>query len=458
MSRFTGNRSVAMLCVAQFVVVLDATIVATALPAIGVDLAFRPAQLSWVITAYTVVLAGLLILGGRAADLLGARRVFAVGLTLFTVASATCAVAWSPEALIAARLAQGCGAALLSPAALALLNGLTRIPGAGRRAIGWWTAAGAGGGASGWVLGGLITEFAGWRWIFAVNVPIGFAALALTGLLLPAGRSRTAPRTLDLPGALLVTAGIGLGVVGLFWISEHPGGVMGWLATAAAVAVLLWFAWLQRRTADPLIPGPLIRRRGVLGGNLAAAALTGSTTPAMLTAVLYVQNTLQLSPARGALLFPAFNLAVIAGSLAGPRALGRLGGRRVLIAGIAAVVAGALLMITLPPHGLPVLTLAGAFGVMGMGLGAASVASTASGTDVPEADRGVAGGLLNSSAQLGTALGLALTAPLVASAAPMLGHRLGFGAAALIGVAGMISAYFLSAGRVPTPRQSWTEG
>jgi MFS family permease len=159
-----------------------------------------------------------------------------------------------------------------------------------------------------------------------------------------------------------------------------------------------------------------------------------------------VQNTLQLSPAHGSLLFPAFNLAVIAGSLAGPRALDRLGSRRALVAGFVAVVAGALLLITLPPHGLPVLTLAGTFAAMGLGLGAASVASTAAGTDVPEADRGVAAGLLNSSAQLGTALGLAVTAPLVASAAPMLGYRLGFGTAALIGVAGVVSAGIVSAG------------
>jgi MFS family permease len=447
MSRFTGNHSVAVLCVAQFVVVLDATIVATALPAIGDDLGFRPAELSWVITAYTIVLAGLLILGGRTADLFGPRRMFGAGLAVFTIASAACAVAWRPEALIAARVAQGCGAALLSPAALALLNGLTRTPGSGGRAIGWWTAAGAGGGASGWVLGGLITELAGWRWIFAVNVPIGVVALVLTGLLLPAGRSGPARRTADLPGALLVTAGIGLGVVGLFRISEDAAGPAGWLAIAPAIAVLLWFARHERRTADPLIPGALVRRPGVLGGNLAAAALTGSTTPAMLTAVLYVQNTIKLSPAHGALLFPAFNLAVIAGSLAGPRTLGRLGSRRALIAGFAGVVAGALLMIALPPQGLPVVTLAAAFGVMGLGLGAASVASTASGTsDVPEADRGVAAGLLNSSAQLGTALGLAVTGPLVASAAPMLGYRLGFAAAAAIGVAGILSACIVSAG------------
>jgi MFS family permease len=142
----------AVLCVAQFVVVLDVTIVAIALPAISRDLGFQPARLSWVITAYTVVLAGLLILGGRTADLLGAARMFRVGLVAFSVASLACALAWSPAALICARVAQGVGAALLSPAALAALNQLIERPGARRRALGWWTAAAAGGGASGWVL------------------------------------------------------------------------------------------------------------------------------------------------------------------------------------------------------------------------------------------------------------------------------------------------------------------
>lgn len=494
----SSSAAVAVLGAAQFVVVLDATIVATALPAIGSDLGFRPAQLSWVITAYTVVLAGLLILGGRTADLLGPRRMFAAGLAVFALASAACATAWSPAILIAARVAQGCGAALLSPAALAALNTVVRDPAAQRRALGWWTAAGAGGGASGWVLGGLITELAGWRWVFAVNVPIGLISLPLIALLLPAtphrnhsrrtaplqGTDTTTPTRqhahhlpaagpeqadletaatrwearhdptvglgragLDLGGAVLVTAGIAVGVVGLSWLSGDIAAPAGWVATVLAAVLVAGFARRERHTQRPLVPGSLLRVPGVLGGNLTAAALTGSTTPAMLTAVLYVQDTLRLSPARGALLFPAFNLAVIAGSLLGPRTLGGFGPRRTLVAGFSLVVTGAALMITLPRQGLPVVTLLGTFAVMGLGLGAASVASTASGTaEVPDPDRGVAAGLLNSSAQLGTALGLALTGPLVASAAPMLGYRLGFATAALIAIAGAISSLSSVAG------------
>jgi MFS family permease len=453
---FTGNTApagvaggVAVLCVAQFVVVLDVTIVAIALPAISRDLGFEPGELSWVITAYTVVLAGLLILGGRAADLVGAARMFRVGLVAFSVASLACALAWSPAALICARIAQGVGAALLSPAALASLNELIERPGARRRALGWWTAAAAGGGASGWVLGGVITEIAGWRWIFAVNAPIGFAAVLISlRVLSPISRPISRPRSItreshsfDLIGALLVTSGVALGALGLSAIAEDIGHQAGWLVAAMSAVALTFFVWREARVSDPLLPSSLITRPGVVGGNLTAAALTASTTPAMLTVILYVQDTLGLSPARGSMLFPAFNLAVIGGSLLGPLGLSRIGTRPMLLGGFSAVMGGIALLFTLPDRGLPILTLVIAFAAMGLGLGAASVASTTAGTaDVPSGEQGVAAGLLNSTAQLGTALGLAVTSPLVASAAPMVGYRRGFFAAVIIGLAGALGS------------------
>jgi MFS family permease len=427
------------------VVVLDVTIVAIALPEIARELGFQPGDLSWVITAYTVVLAGLLILGGRAADLLGAARMFRVGLVAFSIASLACALAWSPAALICARIAQGVGAALLSPAALASLNELIERPGARRRALGWWTAAAAGGGASGWVLGGLITEIAGWRWIFAVNAPIGFAAVLISlRVLSPISRPRSSTRkshSFDLIGALLVTSGVALAALGLSAIAEDIGHWTGWLIAALSVVALTFFVWREARVSDPLLPSSLITRPGVVGGNLTAAALTASTTPAMLTVILYVQDTLGLSPARGSLLFPAFNFAVIGGSLLGPRGLSRFGTRRMLLGGFSAVVGGITLLFALPDRGLPILTLVIAFAAMGLGLGAASVASTTAGTaDVPGGEQGVAAGLLNSTAQLGTALGLAVTSPLVASAAPMVGYRWGFFAAVIIGLAGALAS------------------
>jgi MFS family permease len=432
-----------VLCVAQFVVVLDATIVATALPAIGADLGFAAAQLGWVITAYTVAMAGLLVLGGRVADLVGARRTFAVGLVVFTAASAACALAGAPGVLVGARIVQGVGAALLSPAALAALNDIVEPGAARRRALGWWTAAAAGGGASGWVLGGVITEFAGWRWVFAINAPIGVVTLVLAArLLAPARRTaRSGPTGLDLGGAVSITLAVALAALGLSWVAATPAGWPGWTAVVVAAAALVFFVRHESRTAAPLVPGDLASTPGVLGGNLTAAALTACTTPAMLTTVLYVQNTLHVTPARASLYFPAFNLAVIAGSLLGPRVLGRVGARAVLVAGFLAITVGILALLTLPAAGRPAGTLIGAFVLMGAGLGAASVASTTAGTaEVDPADQGVAAGLLSSAAQVGTALSLAVITPLVASAAPMTGYRRGFAAAALVALVGAIAA------------------
>ncbi|ADB30336.1 major facilitator superfamily MFS_1 [Kribbella flavida DSM 17836] len=458
MHALTGNKTragqgsgvtagLAVLCVAQFVVVLDVTIVTTALPVLGADLGFAAARLSWVITAYTVVLAGLLVLGGRVADLVGAARMFRVGLALFSVASLACALAWSPDALIGARIAQGAGAALLSPAALAALTDL--VPPAQRRtALGWWTAAAAGGGASGWVLGGLITEYAGWRWVFAVNVPIGVIAYLVS---LRAVRTRAredrAATTLDLPGAVLATTGIAAAALGLTWLAEAPTQWHGWASVVMAAALLGLFVRTERRVREPLVPGSLLRTPGVVAGNLTAAALTASTTPAMFTVTLYVQETLRLSPAKGALLFPALNLAVIGGSLVGPVGLRRFSVRSILFGGFGLVVAGIGLLFALPPRGLPVVLLVGALLLMGFGLGCASVASTTVGTaHVRPGERGIAGGVLNSSAQLGTALGLAVASPLIASAAPMTGYRLGFAVAAVIAASGLLAALTTPAG------------
>jgi len=444
MSDLTGNTPAraggwAIVCVAQFVVVLDATIVMMALPAIDADLGFGPVGLLWVFTAYTVALAGLLILGGRAADLAGPRRMFRAGLVVFTVASLACAVAWSPATLIVSRLVQGFGAALLAPAALAALSD-SLPPDAARRALGWWTAAGAAGGASGWVLGGVLTQLGGWRWVFAVNVPIGLIALLVSLRALP-GRGRTTPvRSLDLPGACLVTAGIALTALGLSELAHDPTGLRGWAALAGAAPLLALFVKIERRSPQPLLPAALARTPGVLGGNLTAAAVTASTAPPMLSAALYVQE--QLPPAQAGLIFPAFNLAVIVGSLAGPPAALRNGPRRMLVTGFIGIAAGVALLLLLPEDGVPLPLLLSAFTVMGVSLGLASVSSTTAGTaEVVEGERGVAAGVLTSSAQLGTTLGLALCAPVTAAGDAMTGYRLGFGIGIVVAVAGVVAAF-----------------
>jgi MFS family permease len=424
MARLTGN--ITVVCVAQFVVVLDTTIVTTALPVLGPGLGFAEADLPWVVTAYTLVFGALLVPCGRVADLFGARRVFRLGMLVFVAASAACAVAWTPGVLIAARAVQGLGSALLSPAALALLMAVAE-PGAARRAaVGWWTAAAACGGASGWLLGGLLTEFLGWRAVFWVNVPIGLLLLAIRGL--PAGTRDLGVRV-DVAGAVGATATLGLLVYGLTSVVEH--GLLGWVPlvlTPVAATVLVRHL---RRRADPLLPV----LRTAAGANLTALGLTAATTPVMYLSTLYVQEILRWSPARAALLFPVFNLAVVAGSLAAPVLLRVLAARRTLVAGFATIAAGAIVFATLPRTGTPVASLVAGFAVLGVGLGAASVASTHAGTEAAAPEhQGVASGALSSSAQVGTALGLAALAP-VASTPDT--YRLGFLGGGVLAVAGM---------------------
>ena len=458
MSGFGGNSSAArvwalpVLCLAQFVVVLDATIVTSALPSIRQVLGFSQAGLQWVFTAYALVFGGLLIFGGRVADLAGQRRTFLIGLAVFTAASAGCALAWSPAALVTGRVLQGAGAALLSPAALALLTTPSEPGPRRRRAVGWWTAVAAGGGASGWVLGGLITEYAGWRWVFAVNVPLGLVAVMIAPRVLPTDQRQTRTSGLDLGGALTATAGLALLVYGLTSAGERGlTRLSSWLPLLLAAVAFVIFVRHEGRTADPLVPLGLIRSRPVAGANLTALAITGSTTPAMYLSVLYVQDVLGVPAGRASLLFPAVNLAVIAGSLTGPRLLGRMGARRTALAGFAGIAIGITMLIRLPAAGLPVAQLLSAFALIGGGLGIASVASTQTGTDAANPSyRGVASGVLNSAAQVGTATGVALLVPLAAATASsvMTGYRIGFLGAFVIALGGAISSLLLPA-RVP---------
>lgn len=443
MTALTGNRArlaVTVVCVAQFVIVLDVTIVTSALPALGRELGLAGDELSWVINAYVLAFGGFLVAGGRAADLVGARRAFVVGLAGFALTSLGCGLAPEGWVLLLSRVLQGLTAALLTPAALALLHAVTSEGEARRRAVGIWTAAAAGGGASGWVLGGLLTEYAGWRWVFLINVPIGVVALALAALALPAVAAR--PARVDLLGALGLTAGLALVAYGLSEAAAADPALPSVVGTLLAGGLLLAGTLAhERRTAEPLLPPGLLQGR-VRSASLVAAALTASTSPAMLLAVLYVQDLLRLSPGRAAWLFPALNVTVIGGSLAGPALIRRVGPRRTAVAGLVLVAVGSLLLTALPPAGLPVLRLLAAFAVMGLGLGVASVASTAVGTAAaPSADRGVTGGVLNSAAQLGTALGLALLVPLAGRGDDVLaGLRLGWVGAAVLAAVGLLAA------------------
>src|SRR5689334_8419856 len=345
---------VVVLCVAQFIVVLDATIVAIALPSIQADLGLSTTTLGWVITAYTLTFGGCLLAAGRIADRVGRRRIFGAGVGLFALASLGCALAPAGGWLLAGRATQGLGAALVSPAALALLTTARPRGPARTRALGWWTAAAAGGGASGWVLGGLLSGLLDWRWVFLVNLPVCAAALVVAPRVLPGSEQRSrAP--LDVAGAVLATAGLGALVLALTLAQSRgvtapvtPG------ALAAAVALLAAFARAEARAADPLLGRALLRRPGVVEPNVVAAVLTAATTPPMFFCTLYAQDVLGLGAATAGLLFPPFNLAVVAGSLGGPRIAGAIGERRAMAAGLAAVAAGALALLEIAPGASPV--------------------------------------------------------------------------------------------------------
>jgi EmrB/QacA subfamily drug resistance transporter len=451
--------ALALLCVAQFVVVLDVTIVAIALPEIQESLGFSGADLQWVVSAYTLVFGGFLMLAGRAADLYGRRLLFMAGLVLFSGASLACGLATSPLALVGSRVAQGLGAAIVSPSALSTLT--TIFPeGDGRgRALGVWTAAAAGGGAAGWLLGGVLAEGLGWEWVFFVNVPVGALGLVLAPALLKESRDVSAPPRLDAAGAVTVTAGLTLLVYDLTRAEEAGFFSMATLgALFLSLALIVVFVLIEKRVKDPLVPLDALRSRRLVGANLVALALTAATTPPMFLCTLYVQRVLGHSPAEAGLAFPPFNLSVVVGSLIGPRLTERIGARAAMVSGLLAIAAGVLLLARIPPGGhfghlLP------SFVLMGAGLGCASVASTASGTSAADDEKqGLVSGLLNAAAQVGTALGLAVLIPLSAARTETLagvpqgtalveGFRLGFFGAAGIAALGALLALLLVRGR-----------
>ncbi len=440
--------TLALLCIAQFAVVLDVTIVAVALPAAGSDLGSDPTQLQWVVTAYTVAFSGLLVLGGRVADVVGRRRTFQAGLGLFAAASLACGLAPDLPVLITARTCQGAGAALLAPAALALLTELHPDGVARRRALAWWTAAAAGGGAAGWILGGLVAAGPGWRWIFLVNLPLAVTGGLLAQRRLPVdatSRQRASagrPR-LDVPGAVAATTVLVSLVLALtrFQAGAPTTGVL-LLAVAALAAVA--FALVERRTDAPLVPLRLAGDRVFGTANLTGAILNAAITPPLLLCVLHLQDVRGRSAIETGLAFAPFNLAVVAGSLAAAPLLRRLGARTTTIAGTLSVAGGCVLILGLPATGSYLPVLLPAFIVLGLGSGLASTAATAAGVGVADGpDQGAAAGVLTATAQAGTAIGLAglvgLATAVTGAADGVTGIRVAAAAAAGLTLAGALA-------------------
>jgi EmrB/QacA subfamily drug resistance transporter len=460
--------ALALLCVAQFVNVLDINAVIVALPVVGRDLGFAPEDLQWVITAYVLFFGGFLMLAGRLSDLYGRRRMFVVGLAVFTVSSLACGLAASPLALIVSRAFQGLGAAIVAPAALSIISGLFAGGRERNLAMGVWTAVAAGGGAAGLVLGGLITDSLGWPWIFLVNVPVGVVGVALSFVLLGADREEGASRRLDVWGAVTITAGLFLLVYGLTRAEEAGfGSPLTLAAVALALILLSAFLFVERSVADPLVPLRVFRSAGLSGSAVVAFANTATTSPVGVIAVLYLQEVLAYSPTQAGLLGLPFSVSVVAGSFLGSRLTGTLGARGTMTLGLLGISGAALLITGISAEGGLAFVLSNA-ALSGLALGCSAVASTARGTSaVGEGERGLASGLLNSSAQIGTALGLAALITVAAArtealagegpataAAIVEGFRIAFYAAAGLAVAGALVPLLVMRGGERAPGEA----
>src|SRR5262245_49621491 len=399
-------------------VILDVAIVNVALPSIKSDLGFSQTGLQWVITAYAILFGGTLLLGGRLADLLGRRRMFVAGLALFALSSLLCGLAWSSGSLVGFRALQGLGGALLAPAALSLLM-TTFAEGRDRNlALGIYGAASGSGAAAGVLLGGLITSYFGWSWIFFINVPVGLAAIALAPLLLRESRADLAHRHFDLAGAVSVTGGLMLLVYGLTraesdgWTSPVTLGLIG-----AAAALVAAFVAIESRSRSPLLPLRIFRLRALSAANATMLIVGAVTFSEFFVLTLYVQDVLHYSAVQSGVAFSAFALSVVVTSNLAQFVIGRVGIRATLTAGLALATISVALLTQLPVDGHYFWDLFPAFVLGGAGLGFSFVPITISSlAGVERADAGVASGLVNTSRQIGGAIGLAAISTIAASA------------------------------------------
>ena len=440
MPRAPDRAVLALLCVAQFVDVLGVTVAVVALPVIAQDLDAAPSTVQWVVGGYALCFGGLLLLCGRVADLFGRRRLFVAGLVAFGAASLACGLAPTAGLLLAARGAQGAAAAAVVPAALALLASAFPAGEHRARALAAWTAAGAGGGAAGFRVGGLVTDALGWRWIFLLLAPIALAGAALAPRLLTEARADEAP-ALDVVGAVLGTAGLGATLAALTLAADRgPADPLTIVVLIAGCALLAAFAREQLRRRTPLVPPAVVRRRGVAGACAVAFALTATTGGAAVLVTGQVQEVLGRSAATAGMVFLPFSLLVVAGSLAGPRIVALVGGRRAAAAGLFAVALGmAFFALAGAAGGLA--GLVAGLAVSGAGLGWASVAATGAGmAAAQEGEQGLVAGVLNTATQVGTAFGVAALGGVAAIPAVLEdGHRAGWLAALGLAVAAALA-------------------
>jgi EmrB/QacA subfamily drug resistance transporter len=406
-----------LIVTAQFMVILDVAIVNVALPSIKTDLGFSQDSLQWVVSAYALLFGGTLLLGGRLADLLGRRRMFVAGLGLFALSSLLCGLAWSEGSLIAFRALQGLGGALLAPAALSLL--MTTFPEGQERnkALGIYGAASGSGAAVGVLLGGLLTSYLSWSWIFFINVPVGIAAIALTPFLLRESRADLAHRHFDLLGATTITAGLMMLVYALTRATTDGWSSPSTIALLAGSAALVFsFVVVETRSRWPLLPLRIFRSRTLSAANGTMAIVGGVTFSEFFLLTLYLQNVLGYSALRAGAAFVAFaGSVVIVSNLAQP-IVARFGVQRTLVAGLLMSALSVALLTRIPVHGDYFTDLFPAFVLGGTGLSLTFVPVTiASLSGVGREDAGVASGLVNTSRQIGGAIGIAAISAIAAT-------------------------------------------
>ena len=447
----------ALLGAVQFMVVLDIAIVNVALPSIQADLGFSQANLQWVISAYALVFGGFLLLGGRSADLLGRRRVFMLGLVVFTIGSLLCGLAWSDASLIGARAIQGLGAATISPAALAILM-TTFAEGRERNiALGVWGAVGGFGAAAGVLLGGVLTDALSWEWIFFVNIPVGVAAFALAPVLL--GESRdTRVKSFDALGAVLVTSHLTTLVLGITqgetwgWTSGRTIGVF-----ALSAALLAGFVAWENRVAEPLMRFGILRTKTVLGANVAGFILGTALFSMFLMLTLYMQQVLGYSAMKTGVAYLAVAGTSIIWANVAAALVNRVGVRSLIAGGMALLAVGMLLFTQVPVDGSYASDLLPGFLIIALGMALCFVPiSIAALAGVSQAEAGLASGLINTSQQVGGAVGIALLSAIAVSRtenelasgtavpeAMTSGFQLAFWVGAAIAIVGVVAALVL---------------
>ena len=405
-----------LLCVVQFMVVLDVAIVNVALPSIQVDLGFSQGDLQWVISAYALVFGGFLLLGGRAADIVGRRRLFLVGVVVFTAASLMAGLAWSDTSLIAARVLQGLGAAVITPAALSILSTMFSEGRERNIALGAWGAVGGFGAVAGVLLGGILTDALSWEWIFFVNVPVGVAAFLIAPFLLEESRDAEV-KSFDLPGAVLVTGGLSTLVYAVTQAGQE-----GWLAGetlasfAVAAALLAGFVGWELRHPDPLMRFGILRTSTVSGANVAGFIMGTAMFSMFLMLTLYMQQVLGYSPMRTGVAYLAVAATAIVWSGVAAQLVTRIGVKPVMVIGMTTLTGGLVYFTQVSAGGSYAADLLPGFLLIGVGIGFSFVPiSIAALAGVQAAEAGLASGLINTSQQIGGAIGIAALSTIATS-------------------------------------------